>query len=90
MSDIGNVFAFSFLFRMGLAEFGGDLFDVFGDFSGFVHDIDECRTFCTYNQSKFNVIFLLFIFILDKETDDGRLLLCENGPNDKQKGNEDM
>jgi hypothetical protein len=59
---------------MGLTELSGDLFDVLSDFSGLIHDINEFGTLSTDDEAKLDIIFFLFIFILDEKTDGGRLL----------------
>ena len=74
---------------MGLTEFGGDLLDIIGDFSGFVHDIDEGGALGADDKSEFDVIFFLFVFIINEETDGGGLL-CKDGGKKEEKGNKDM
>jgi hypothetical protein len=74
---------------MSLTELSGYLFDIFSNFSGLVHDIDKSGTFSTDYESKFDVVFFLFVFILDEETD-SRRLCWKNGGKKEQKGNEDM
>lgn len=89
VANLNDVFAVGFLFGMGLAELCGDVFDFFCDFEGFIHNIDETGTFCADSESEFDVVFFLFVFVLDKETDGGGLL-CENCSKEDQEGKEDM
>ena len=89
ISDFNDVFAFGFFFGVSLTKLGYDLFYIFSDFSGFFHDIDKVRTLSTDNKSKFDVIFFLLVFILNKETDGGGFL-CKNGGKKEEKRNKDM
>lgn len=74
---------------MCLAEFRGDVLDLLCDLQGFTHDLHKTGPFGADNQSKLNVVFLLFVFVLDEEADGGGLL-CEDGGKYCQEGNEDM
>jgi hypothetical protein len=74
---------------MSLTELGCDLFDIFSDFSGFFHYVDKCRTLSTDNKSKFDVIFFLLVFILNKKTDGGGFL-CKNSGKEEEERNKDM
>ncbi len=65
ISNISNVFAVSFLFGMSLTELDGDDLDLFCDLVCFTHDIDQAGAFSANCQPKFNVVFFLFVFILD-------------------------
>lgn len=74
---------------MGLTEFSSNLLDIIGDFSGFIHDVDEGRTFGADNKPEFDVIFFLLVLILDEETDCSGLL-CKDDGKKKENRNEDM
>jgi len=60
-----DIFTVGFLFSMSLTEFSCKLFDLIGNFKCLIHDINQTGSFSSNYQAKFNVIFLLLIFILN-------------------------
>lgn len=65
VSDIDDALAVGFLLGMGLAELGGNFLDFLSNFEGLIHDFNQAGTFGTHNQTEFDVIFLLFVFIFN-------------------------